>query len=66
MESKKGTNELTYETETDIENRLAFAKGAVGLWVWHQQIQTTTCRKDKQQGPTVYHRELYLISCNKP
>ena len=34
------------------------------LGVWDQQIQTTTYKKDKQQGPTVYHMELYSISCN--
>ena len=25
-----------------------------------------TYRMDKQQGPTVEHRELYSISCDKP
>ena len=24
------------------------------------------CLKYKQQGPTVQHRELYSMSCNKP
>ena len=28
--------------------------------VWDQQIQTITYRMDKQQGPTVQHRELYI------
>ena len=37
-------------------------------WIgsWDQQIQTITYRMDKQQGPTVQHRELYSISYNKP
>ena len=28
--------------------------------------QTTMCRMDKQHGPTVTHRELYSLSCDKP
>ena len=47
------------------------AKGEVGvrrddLEVWDQQMQTIMYRMDKQQGPTVEHRELYSISCDKP
>ena len=33
-----------------------------GLGVWDQQLQTIIYRIDKQQGPTVQHRELYSIS----
>ena len=29
-------------------------------------MQTIIYRKDKQQGRTVEHRELYLTSCDKP
>ena len=36
-----------------------------GLGAWDQQTQTETYRMDKQQGPTVQQRELYLIFCNK-
>ena len=36
------------------------------LEVWDQQMLTVIYRIDKEQGPTVQHRELYLISCNKP
>ena len=32
--------------------------------VWDQQIQTTIYKIDKQQGPTVQHRELHSISCS--
>ena len=28
-------------------------------------MQTIIFRMDKQQGPTVYHRELYLLHCDK-
>ena len=31
-----------------------------------QQMQTIINRMDTQQGPTVWHRELYLVSCDKP
>ena len=36
------------------------------LGVWSLQIQTTIYKTDKEQGPTIWHRELYSISCNKP
>ena len=54
------TNRLTH-----IEKRLVVSKGVGrgGQWmgVWDLQMQTIIYRMDKQ-GPTVYHRELYLIS----
>ena len=37
-----------------------------GLGIWGWQIQTITFRIDKQQGPTVQHRELYPVSWGKP
>ena len=40
--------------------------GRDGLGVWGQRMQTIIYRMDKQQGPTVQHRELYSISCDKP
>ena len=39
-------------------------KGLLGFW--DQQMQTITRRMDKQQGPTLQHRELHSISCDKP
>ena len=33
-----------------------------GLECQGQQMQTIIFRMDKQQGPTVWHRELYAIS----
>ena len=47
--------------------------GCQGGWGWErdgvgvcdQQMQTIIYRMDKQQGPTVQHRELYSISCDK-
>ena len=31
---------------------------------WYYQIHTTIYKTDKQQGPTVQHRELCSIYCN--
>ena len=38
----------------------------VGVGVWDQQMQTGIYRMDRQQSPTVQHRELYSIFCDKP
>ena len=40
--------------------------GRDGLGVWDQQMQTIIYRMDKQQGPSVQHRELYSVSYDKP
>ena len=40
--------------------------GREGLGVWDQQMQTSVYRMDKQQGPTVQHREQYSVSYDKP
>ena len=40
--------------------------GREGLGVWDEQMQPLVYRMDTQQGPTVEHRELYSISCDKP
>ena len=50
---------------TDIENRLVLAEGAgqgkEGMGVWDQQRQIVIQSMNKQQDPTVQHRELYSI-----
>ena len=60
-----------YKTETDSqtqETNYGCQRGKGGgrdkLGVWDQQIHTTIDKIDKQQGPTIQHRELYSISCN--
>ena len=59
---KCDAKELTYETETD--SRLPRGRlGRDGSGVW---MQSVLYRMDKQRDPTVEHRELYSISCNKP
>ena len=70
---KQDTNELIYETEIDSRTQktglwLPKGKGDGGdkLGVWDQQIQTNIYKIDKEQSPTVQHRELQSISCNKP
>ena len=35
----------------------------LGDWAWH--IHITIYKIGKQEGSTVWHRELYSISCNK-
>ena len=70
---KYDTNERIYETGnrlTNVENRLMISKGVGverdGLGGWDQPMQTVIHRIDKQQRPTVQHRELYSIFYNKP
>ena len=36
------------------------------IGTWGLEMQTVMYRIDKQQGPTVQHRELYSVSCDKP
>ena len=68
---KTDTNELIYKTEVYsqiLKRKLWLSKGKgwsrdkLGNWDW--QIYTTTYKTEKQQGPTVQHRKLYLISRN--
>ena len=40
--------------------------GREGVGGWGEQMQAFIYRMDKQRGPTVQHRELYSISCDKP
>ena len=68
---KYDTNEPIYETETDSQTQKTDSQtqrtdlwlprgrgsGRDGLGVWDQQMQTIIYRMDKQQGPTVNHRE---------
>ena len=55
---------------TDIKNRPVVAQGEewrrVWLIVWNWQMQTVIYNMDEQQDPTVYNKELYSMSCNKP
>ena len=56
-------------TESQTENGLVVPGGRQewdGLGVGDWQIQTITCKIDKQQGPIVQHRELYSKCYYKP
>ena len=53
--TKQKKDSQTYKTN------LWLPKGKIGGWgigVWDQQIHTFIYKIDKQQGPTVQHREL--------
>ena len=66
---KYGTTEFIYGIETHRKQTNIVTKGERRrdkLGVWDQQIQTTMYKIGNQQGPTVWHGELYSISCNKP
>jgi len=70
---KYDTNDHFYETKANsqMENRCVVSKHGVegrargSLGAWDEQVQTLTYRMDTQ-GPTVEHRELYSVSCDKP
>ena len=70
---KYDRNKLIYKTEADSETqkKKVVTKGEIGwgrnkLGIWDQHIQTTKYKIGKQQGPTLQHRELSSITCNKP
>ena len=55
------------ETHRHRKQIYGYQRGKAGgdkVGVWDQQIQTTIYKIDKQQGPTVQHRELYSVSFN--
>ena len=68
---KYDTNETFLKNRnkpTGIENKLMVMRGERvredKSGAWNQQIQTIIYKIDKQQGPTVQHRELYSIHYN--
>ena len=64
---KYGTNKPIYKIETDLQTQrigLWLPKGRSELGVWGWQMQTITFRMD-EQDPSIQHRELYSISCEK-
>ena len=68
---KYDTKELIYQIDADSQmwrTDLWLPRGRGGEWkdgVWGKQIQTIRYRLNKQQGPSVQHRELYSVSCDK-
>ena len=68
---QKQTHRQETKTDSQTENKLVVAKEEErqekdGFGVWFQQVQTIICRMDKQEGHSVQHRGLYLISGHKP
>ena len=70
---KYDANEPIYETEDkirDTEQTGGFqgqgSLKSVREGVWDQKMKTIIQRMDKQQGPTLQHRELYSIFHDKP
>ena len=51
------------EQTCGCQGRSKLEAGRTGVW---QQMGTITRRMDKQQGPMVWHKELYSVSCDKP
>ena len=67
------TNEPIYETETDSQTQKTYLWLLTGRGEEEGGIESLRLvsanyymQDGKQQGPTVQHRELYLISFDKP
>ena len=65
---KNDTHEWIYKTDSQIQKTNMIPKGKGEgkdkLGIWDEHIQTTICKIDNKQGPSVQHRELYSIFCN--
>ena len=51
---------------TDIQNKPTVTKEKVGrdkLALWDENTHTAIYKTDKQQGPIVWHKELYSMCC---
>ena len=62
-------NLFTKQKQTQTQKTNLWLPKGVGRdksGVSDEQIQSTIYKTDKQQGPTVQHRELYSIFYNKP
>ena len=67
---KYDTNELIYETETDSQTSrkdgwLPWGKRLGKGWSWRQGLVDVSFYMQDEQSPTVQHRGLYSISCDK-
>ena len=57
------THSQTLRTDLGLPGGAGWERGGVGIW--GQQMLTIIYRMDKQQGPTVQHRELYSTFSDK-
>ena len=64
--TSKGNSYLKYSLLLICGCQGGGGRGREGVGGWGQQMQLIIRRMDTQQGPTVEHRELYPISCDKP
>ena len=65
---KKDGNELIYKTDPQTQNTnlwLPKGKGGINQEFEINRYTLLYIKIDNQQGPTVKHRELYSIFCNK-
>ena len=72
MESKRQPKECIYGTEEDSQTQrtdLCLPRGRAGGGGLDRELgwqrQTVKYRMAKLHGPTVEHREIYSVSCNK-
>ena len=67
---KYDANELIYRIDSQTQKtNLWLPKGKEGWGEVNQELEIGRYKllyKNKQQGPTVQHRELYSVSYNKP
>ena len=56
---------FTKQRLTDLENRLMVVGGKDSLGVWDGHVHTAIFKMDHQQGPTVEHRELCSMFCDR-
>ena len=54
-----------HRKQTYVTKQETGEEGGDKLLVWDQQIHKTIHKIDKQQEPTVQHRELYSVSYNQ-
>ena len=54
---KNDTNDFIYKTNTDVKNTNLWlqkrGEGKDKLGIWDEQIYTTICKTNNQQGPTI-------------
>ena len=64
---KYDTNEFIYETETDLQTQITLIVDKEEGWIRSLELAGAKYYiQDKQQSPTVQHRELLSISHDKP
>ena len=60
---RKQTHRHRKQTQGYKRGEWGGGRDKLGAWDW--QMQAIVYKIDKLQGPNVWHREIYSISCNK-